>query len=137
MVDNTVQMTCERAGAVLAHCAGGFLDTVAFAALGERDYLDIKIVQTLKWPMVSLLLEDVRHVTVDKGPDIASSLVDEITLTPLLRTATTWPSEADGLVTRFDGLPDLYWLRLVGPTMITAVGAIMTVSTSPDFSTLA
>lgn len=115
---------------MLPHCVGGFLDIVAFAALGERDQLDIKIVQTGKWPMVSLLLEDVRHVTVDKGPDIESSFIDEITLIPLLRSATTWPVEADGLVTRFDGLPDLYWLRLVGPTTITVISAIMTISTS-------
>ncbi|MGW0810628.1 hypothetical protein [Nonomuraea sp. NPDC002799] len=137
MVGNTVETTCERAGAVLADCAGGFLDTVSFAALGERDHLDIKIVQTQRWPMVSLLLEDVRHVALGKGPDLESSLVDEVTLTPLLRTAATWPAEADALVTRFDGLPDLYWLRLVGPATITAVGAIITISTSQDFSTLA
>ncbi|MGW5154800.1 hypothetical protein ACWEPN_04875 [Nonomuraea wenchangensis] len=103
---------------------------VAFAALGERDQLDIKIVQTRTWPMVSLLLEDVRHVTVGKGPDIESSFIDEIILTPLLRTARTWPAGADGLVTRLDGLPDLYWLRLVGPTTIMAISAIMTISTS-------
>ncbi|MEV4289323.1 hypothetical protein AB0K40_27805 [Nonomuraea bangladeshensis] len=48
----------------------------------------------------------------------------------LLRTARTWPAGADGLVTRFDGLPDLYWLRLVGPTTIMAISAIMTISTS-------
>lgn len=133
MAGNTVEKTCERAGAVLAHCVGGFLDMVSFTALGERDHLDIKIVQTQRWPMVSLLLEDVRHIAVDKGPDIESSFVDDITLTPLLRTPAAWPAEADALVTRFEGLPDLYWLRLAGPTTITAVGAIVTISTSQDF----
>jgi hypothetical protein len=35
-------------------------------------------------------------------------------------------------VARFDGLPELYWVRIVGSTEMDAIGTVLTVYTSVD-----
>ncbi|MFF5210863.1 hypothetical protein [Streptosporangium sp. NPDC000396] len=132
MLASRVEAACEKFQEILASCEGCFIDAVSFGTIGGRDYLDVRLVQTQKWEQVTILLEGVRHFSISEGWDIQGSFVDQISVSYLPKTDRPWPVEAERLVTRFDGLPELYWVQLVGPTMISAVAAIMTVSTSQD-----
>lgn len=38
-----------------------------------------------------------------------------------------WPDEAAGMVRRFGGLPELAWLRIVGPIEVDVVASIVTI----------
>jgi hypothetical protein len=129
-----VESACKNFQELFASCEGSYVDAVAFSAVGERDYLDFKLIQTQKWEVVTVLLEDVRYFKISKGDDLVSVFVDEISVSYLPKIDQPWPDGAEGLVTRFGGLPELYWVRVVGPATISAVAAIMTVSVSQDLS---
>ncbi|MFB9681086.1 hypothetical protein [Streptosporangium vulgare] len=132
MLASKAEAACENFQKIFASCEGSYIDAVTFSAIGERDYLDFKLIQTQKWGVVTVLLEDVRYFKISKGDDLVSVFVDEVSVLCLPKTSQSWPDGAEGLVTRFDGLPELYWVRIIGPATISAVAAIMTVSVSQD-----
>ncbi|WP_436763165.1 hypothetical protein [Streptosporangium sp. V21-05] len=132
MLASKVEAACRKFQEIFASCEGSYIDAVTFGAIGERDYLDFKLIQTQKWGVVTVLLEDVRYFKISKGDDLVSVFVDEVSVSYLPKTNQSWPDEAEGLVTRFSGLPELYWVRVAGPATISAVAAIMTVSVSRD-----
>ena len=44
-----------------------------------------------------------------------------------------WPDGAEGLVVRHEHLPDLFWLKVVGPATVEVVAATITVSVAQAF----
>ncbi|MEV5414432.1 hypothetical protein AB0K60_37050 [Thermopolyspora sp. NPDC052614] len=132
MLKSEVETACDRFNQVFAHCEGSFIDSVATYATGAVDYVDVKLTQCQKSEFVSMLLEGVRYFSISKGDDIGGSFVDQISVTYLPRVGSPWPEEAEKLVVRFEGLPELYWLRTVGPTEMHAIAAKMVVLTSSD-----
>lgn len=127
-----IDRACESFNRVFESCEGCFIDAVIFNADGDSDYLELRLIQTQKWELATVLLERVRYFNIDKGPEIGGSFVDEIKVTHLPAGNLPWPAEAESLVVRFDGLPDLYWVQVIGPTPISGISQIMTVSTSQD-----
>jgi hypothetical protein len=134
VLESEVEAACKSFQKVFANCKGSFIDAVAFSAIGERDYLDFKLIQTQKWELVTILLEDVRYFKINKGGDMDGVFVDQISVSYLPKIDQPWPVNAEGLVTRFNGLPELYWVQVVGPVTLSAIAAIMTVSVSQDLT---
>ncbi|MFI0417422.1 hypothetical protein [Spongiactinospora sp. 9N601] len=125
-----VAETGARVREVLRRCEGGFLESVGFGTTGEEDHVDIQISQAQGWELVTVRLHGVRHFAIGKGPDIMGSFVDEVSAVPLPAGDPVWPVEVSGLITRFPGLPDLYWVRVVGPTELICLATVLTVSVS-------
>ncbi|MFF0249898.1 hypothetical protein [Streptosporangium sandarakinum] len=134
MLESKVEAACKKFQEILTSCEGCFIDAISFSAIGGRDYLDIRLVQTQKWDQVTVLLEGVRYFSINKGDDIEGSFVDEISVSYLPKAGSPWPCDAEALLTRFDELPELYWVQAIGPATFNAISTIMTVSTSQDLS---
>jgi hypothetical protein len=60
------------------------------------------------------------------------SFIDEISLTHLPKLPLPWPAEAVGRLERTEDLPELAWLRIMGPIEVDAVAAIVTVYQAPS-----
>ncbi|MBO3749844.1 hypothetical protein J5X84_27505 [Streptosporangiaceae bacterium NEAU-GS5] len=127
---NRVEQACRAFNEIFELCEGCFVDTATFVAGGDFDYLDVRLVQTKKWDLVSVLLEDVRFFSISKPTEVRGSFFDELSVTYLPRLGSPWPDGVEALVPRFDELPELFWTRFVGPVMIEAISARMTVSVS-------
>ncbi|MFF4985568.1 hypothetical protein ACFY19_00180 [Streptosporangium saharense] len=128
MPESKTEAACRKFQEILSSCAGGFIDAVTFSAAGTRDYLDVKLFQTPRWEVVTILFEDVLHFSMSKGTDLEGAFVDEISVSYLPRNDQPWPPGPEKLVPRFDGLPQLYWVRIIGPAMLTVIAPIMNVT---------
>ncbi|MEV5407832.1 hypothetical protein AB0K60_03190 [Thermopolyspora sp. NPDC052614] len=132
MLKSEVETACRRYNQIFAHCEGSFIDSVATYFGGKIGYVDLKLTQCRNWESVGVLLEGVRCFSLSEGDDISGSFVDEISVTYLPQVGSPWPEQAAKLVARFDGLPELRWLRIVGPTAINAIATKVVVYTSSD-----
>ncbi|MFF2522722.1 hypothetical protein [Streptomyces liangshanensis] len=77
-------------------------------------------------PDVVISLARVRYVSVANCADL-HGFVDEISLVHLPKMPHPWPYEATGLVVRFGGLPELSWLRIIGPIEVNVVASLVTI----------
>ncbi|MEV8631249.1 hypothetical protein AB0395_06290 [Streptosporangium sp. NPDC051023] len=132
MLESKVRAACEKFQEILTSCEGGFIDTVTLNATREGDDLDVKLLQTQKWEAVAVFFKDVRYFSISKGTDLEGVFVDQILVSHLPKTGQAWPSGAEELVTRFDELPELYWVQFIGPSKLSVIAAIMTVTVSQD-----
>jgi hypothetical protein len=109
---------------------GGFIDRISYTAVGTRDYLDIWLVRGPDLGDVVLSFEVVRYLSIDKSDELEQSFVDEIQVSVLPETGD-WPDGAERLVRRFSGLPELLWVKLVGPAQVELVCQVSTVIGTP------
>jgi hypothetical protein len=65
-------------------------------------------------------------------PDFGWSFIDEISLTHLPKLPLPWPVEAVGRLERTEDLPELAWLRIMGPIEVDAVAAIVAIYQAPS-----
>ncbi|MEH0573059.1 MULTISPECIES: hypothetical protein [Streptomyces] len=122
---------CANAAHTLASCVGYFIDRIVFSAFSEDDSLEIFLRQGPREPDVVISLANLHHISVDKPPQL-SGFVDKIFLIHLPKMPHPWPDEAAGLVRRFDGMPELAWLRIVGPTEVDVIASIVTIYAAPS-----
>jgi len=124
--DGAFQNRCANAARALAPCVGHVVHRIAFDAFPEADSLEITLRAGPHRPDVVISLGGVRYVSVAKDSDV-EGFVDEISLIHLPRTPWPWPAETAAMVGRFGGLPELAWLRIVGPVEVDVVASIVTV----------
>jgi hypothetical protein len=74
------------------------------------------------------MLDDVHRAFIQKRPDAAGSFVDEAWVKVLPNAPASWPGGAEALVVRHEHLPDLIWLKVVGPTTVDVIAATIVVS---------
>jgi hypothetical protein len=80
---------------------------------------------------VAISLRQIRYLELSKSPELGGSFIDEIKVT-CLPAGDDWPAEAEKMVWRFSGLPDLIWLEIVGPAGINVVCDQMTLTPDPS-----
>ncbi|MHC3820601.1 hypothetical protein [Streptomyces sp. NBC_00342] len=124
--DNAFKNQCANAARALAPCVGYFIHRIAFDAFPEADSLEITLREGPHKPDVVISLARVRYVSVANCADL-HGFVDEISLVHLPKMPRPWPDEATGLVVRFGELPELAWLRIVGPIEVDVVASIVTI----------
>ncbi|MFE6845673.1 hypothetical protein [Streptomyces sp. NPDC057686] len=124
---------CAHGARTLARCVGYFVHRIAFDAFPDDDALEITLRDGPHEPDVLISLSGVRYVSVAKGADL-HGFVDDACLIHLPKMPHAWPDEAVGMVGRFGGLPELAWLRIVGPVEVDVVASVVTVysATSDD-----
>ena len=106
---------------------GSFIDRLSYAAGGTRDCLDIWLTQTQGLGEVVLSLEQVRYFTMEKPAELEQSFVDDFQIF-LLPQSGDWPDGAEQRVQRFPGLPELVWIRMIGPAEVDVISSILTVA---------
>jgi hypothetical protein len=105
---------------------GSFIDRISYSAVGTRDCLDVWLVRGPNQGGVVLSFEVVRYISIDKPDELEQSFVDEIQVSVLPETGD-WPDGVERLVRRFPGLPELFWIKFVGPAQIELVCQVATV----------
>ncbi|WP_225848787.1 hypothetical protein [Streptomyces sp. HPF1205] len=128
--ENAFRNRCLSAARTLAPCVGYFIDRISFNAFGPDDALDISLVGGPSMPDVLISLSRLHHLSVAKPPDLSGSFVDEVSLVHLPALPHAWPGDVDDRVRRFEGLPELAWLRLHGPAEVDAIASAVTVYTA-------
>ncbi|MET8080508.1 hypothetical protein [Streptomyces sp. NPDC005303] len=124
--DGAFRNRCANAARILAPCVGHVIHRIAFDAFPEADSLEIALRKGPHEPDVVISLAGVRYVSVAKDSGL-EGFVDEISLVHLPRTPCPWPAETAEMVGRFGGLPELAWLRIVGPVEVDVVASGVTV----------
>lgn len=113
---------------ILADNIGAFIDTVSFQVLGDQDRFCLVLRSAPTMPDVTIALDNVHRTSIQKPPDAAGSFVDEAWVRLLPKAPASWPDEAEALIVRHEHLPDLIWLKVVGPTTVEVIAATITVS---------
>jgi hypothetical protein len=121
---------CTNAARTLSACVGYSISRISFTAFPEEDSLEITLREGPWKQDVIISLTHLHYVSLDKPPQIAGSFIDKISLIHLPGLPHPWPADAIDRVRRFDGLCELVWLRIVGPTEVEAVASIVTVYTA-------
>ncbi|MFF1838001.1 hypothetical protein ACFVXE_27905 [Streptomyces sp. NPDC058231] len=124
--DDAFKNRCANAARTLAPCVGYFIHRIAFDAVPADDSLEITLREGPHKPDVVISLANVHYVSVAKGADL-HGFVDEISLIHLPKMPQLWPDEAADMVGRFGGLPELAWLRIVGPIGVDVVASLVTI----------
>ncbi|MEU9539191.1 hypothetical protein [Streptomyces mirabilis] len=94
------------------------------------DSLEIILRKGPASPDVLIELSNLHYISVSKPPEISGCFIDAISLIHLPKTPRPWPGDAAGRVRRCDGLPELAWLRVLGPTEADVMASIVTVCTA-------
>lgn len=121
---------CANAQRILASLTGYFISRISFEAFSEEDSVEITMRDVPTKPDVVISLADLRYVSLSKPPEISGCFIDAISLTHLPVMPHPWPEDAGGLVSRFNGLNELAWLRIRGPAELDVVASIVTVYTA-------
>jgi len=122
-----------RTNHILAENIGAFIDAVSFQVLGDQDRFCLVLRSAPNRPDVTILLDDVHMASIQKPPDASGSFVDEAWVKVLPKVPALWPADAEALVVRHEHLPDLIWLKVVGPTAVDVVAATITVSVAQAY----
>lgn len=128
--ENAFKNRCSNAARTLAPCVGYFIHRVSFDAFAEEDSLEITLREGPWKPDIVISLSNLYHYRIEKPPTISGCFIDEISLIHLPKMPHPWPEEAAGRVSRFGGLSELVWLRILGPAEVEAVASIVTVYTA-------
>lgn len=127
-MNSPMEAQCERFSAFLSGYDGSFVEGVHLSAAGSRDSLEVRVMGELDRPPLTILLESVHALVLQKPVDLDGAFVDAFTVQFLPKGDRPWPTDCQSLLKRHSGLPDLYRVRLVGPVYLDAAAAIMTVS---------
>ncbi|MEV4996047.1 hypothetical protein AB0P45_17285 [Streptomyces niveus] len=128
MLNEAMAAECARLNDYLSRREGNFIDGVSFFASGERDVLEVRLLAEGNLPPVTLHLESVHSFSLQKPTDLDGAFVDSLSVTHLPAGDHPWPADAEDLLKKHSGLPDLYRVQLVGPFGLDAAGDILTVS---------
>ncbi|GLY71562.1 hypothetical protein [Amycolatopsis taiwanensis] len=128
---NAFKNRCAAADHTLASCVGYFIEKIVFDAAGETDSLAIALRKGPQKPDVMISLSNLYFTSITKPPGgLHACFVDAISLTHLPQLPHPWPESAEGRVCRFDELPELVWLRIVGPAELDIIASIVTIYTA-------
>jgi hypothetical protein len=116
------------ANEILAASVGSFIDGMSFQMMGDRDLYGLTLRVGPGKPDVVIALGCVYRISVGKPPDAVGSFVDEARVSLLPQHPALWPDGAEELVRRHENLPNLFWLKVIGPTTVDVVGANLSVS---------
>ena len=120
---------CRQAQSVLAEFGGYFIERISHDT-GTGGGLLVQLQERPRRPDVILLLGGLRYVSIRDAHDLDSCFVDEAQLTYIPGGQTEWPDGLWPLGPRHSGLPDLAWLRFIGPTHFEAVAATVQIYVS-------
>lgn len=121
------------ANQILAESIGAFIDVVSLQILGDQDRFCLMLQSAPTRPDVTIMLDNVYRASIQKPPEAAGSFVDEAWVKVLPKAPASWPAAAEALVVRHEHLPDLIWLKVVGPTMVDVIAATVTVSVAQAY----
>lgn len=62
--------------------------------------------------------------------DLEASFADEIVVSRLSPEVSDWPDVPQGIIKRFDGMPDLVYFHVKGPVELVVIAAIVAVLTA-------
>lgn len=126
--EESFEAVCCEARKLLYTCEGYFVDRVSFDVFGDYDELTLVLQERPYRPDMAVSLTRIYHFNTTKPPEAAGSFVDEFRVTYIPKEDDSWPREIEGrLGPRHSGLPDLVWIRVVGPMSIDAVASTITV----------
>jgi hypothetical protein len=106
---------------------GSFIDRVLYGASGSRDCLDVWLAREPGLGDFVLSFEVARFLSISKLEEIEQSFIDEVRVF-LLPQEGAWPEGAEQRVRRFPGLPELIWVRLIGPAEVDVISQVLTIS---------
>lgn len=129
-MDNN-EAACLNSRILFDRCEGSFVDRIELQFGYDSDQFSISLVQVPEVGEVSISLRQVRYLRLDKPPQLGGSFVDEIKVTRLA-ASDDWPPEAEKMVTRFSGVPDLIWLEVIGPVSINVICEEMSLTPDPS-----
>ncbi|WP_329262468.1 hypothetical protein OG223_45475 [Streptomyces sp. NBC_01478] len=129
-----LQAKCLKAQEILSEYEGSFIERISSSAVGDRSTFDILLIRSGVFGELTISLEGVRYLSVANSVSVDSAFFDRLTVVHLPASGSPWPEEAEGFVTRFENLPELVWVRLVGPVEIDVVGSMLTVSSAVDLN---
>ncbi|MFI5780808.1 hypothetical protein [Nocardia sp. NPDC051570] len=123
------ERVCYRANETLALCEGYFIHRIAFDIIEGNDALEILLRHSPHKPDITISLEGIHHLSIDKFPESSGSFLDKVSVVHLPAPPAPWPDEFATL-RRQPGLPELAWIQLIGPTQIEIIASIVTVFTA-------
>jgi hypothetical protein len=117
----SLEAECLRASRILKSCEGAFVGEVTYSAGDAGDSLTVLLTQVPTLGSMKIEIGSIRYLKISKPPGLDQLFVDRIDVSYLPATPDPWPREAEGLVTRFTGLPGLVWMQIIGPAEIQVV----------------
>lgn len=121
-----LERECARISRMLEQCEGSFLAEVSYFAGDEGDMMEVQLAQVPQLESMEIKIGSIRYLKLDKPPGLDGLFVDKVELLYLPRLPLSWPRAAEGLVRRFEKLPELAWFRLIGPAEIQVIGERLT-----------
>lgn len=126
------QLICERVEEVLAEYRGSFLERFMHHAAGE-DLCEILLVKSSGRGEVTVFLEGIRHLSVGNSVSVeGGALVDDIRVVHLSSDGAEWPPGVEKFVRPFPGLPELVWIRIIGPVEVNVIASLIGLSVAID-----
>ncbi|WP_217547065.1 hypothetical protein [Streptomyces sp. GbtcB6] len=129
-----LQAKCLKAQEVLSEYEGSFIEKISSSAVNDRSTFDVSLIRSGVFGELTISLEGVRYLSVANSVSVESAFVDRLSAIHLPSFGNPWPEEAEQFVSRFPNLPELVWVRLVGPVEIDVVGSILTVYSAIDLN---
>jgi hypothetical protein len=126
-VETEFQRACAEAGRVLSGAEGYFVERISFGVDGDADHLDIGLRHGPGKPDILVSFTRLYHARVSKPPEASGSFADALEVVYLPRGSGSWPADAERLMQRHAGLPELLRFRLVGPTEVDVIASAVTV----------
>lgn len=125
-MDSEFQRACAEASQVLSAAEGYFVEHISLGVDGDVDRLNISLRYGPPKPDILVSFTRLYHTRVTKPPEASGSFADALEVVYLPRTEAGWPADAERLVTRHPGLPELVWFRLIGPTELDVIASTVT-----------
>lgn len=125
---------CFNANRTLQSCVGYFIERISLNegnADNKENTLDIWLREGPWKPDVVISLANLYSVRPIES-DVSGAFIDEIAITHLPKLPIPWSVDAVGRLERSDDLPELAWLRVIGPIEVDALAAIVTVYQAPS-----
>lgn len=125
---------CVNASRTLQSCIGYFIERITLDeshADDKESTLDVWLREGPWKPDVVISLSGLRFVR-PWDPDLGGAFIDEIALTHLPKLPTPWSVDAVGGLERTVDLPELVWLRIIGPVEVDAIASTVTVYRAPS-----
>lgn len=125
---------CLNASRTLQSCVGYFIQRITLNesnADNKENTLNVWLREGPRRPDVAISLTGL-HCVRPWDPDLSAAFVDEIALTHLPKLPVPWSVDAAGRLERTEDLPELVWLRIIGPIEVDAVASIVTVFRAPS-----
>ncbi|MBK3580552.1 hypothetical protein JHN63_43575, partial [Streptomyces sp. MBT65] len=119
----TFRARCLKAQEILSEYEGSFIERISSSAVGDHSTFDILLIRGGVFGELTISLEGVRYLAVANATSVDGVFVDRLSVVHLPSWGSPWPQGAEEFVTRFPGLPELVWVRLVGPVEIDVVGS--------------